>query len=375
MKKNKLFANFFLFIQGSFFALFLFIFFFVQAKTASAWDALAAAQYSQMMEEIKYNIRGIQMGALKQASIQIIAKQMDRFIAGTVGGGSPRIITNWQDYLINSPEKKANQYVNDYISQVFSGRGSSSAYQSSSGSVLGASSIATEGFGTARVLGSSDTCASASQGDTCDLTDGTKGSCVYANGSTTLSCSASTSTISVNYAQDMQQMVQDEVISPSSYTNNFTGDPSNLVSADGTLSDLNLFVLGDNMPIDVKMNAVAVKQQAYQNEKDQAMAMAIANQGYKSTGEESGSITMPGSLIKDTQANINNLPNLALVNASNLSELVSAAVSKTIFSVTQSAIDGVQNSIDKSVNSVTDKAISQTNSAIKKYGPGVLYNK
>ncbi len=368
MKKNKLFIAFLiLFFQG--------LFFFGQTKKVNAWDAIAAAQYSQMMDEVKYNIKGIQMGALKQASIQIITKQMNRFIAGTVGGGSPRIITNWQDYLIDSPQKKANQYVNDYISQAFSGRGSFSSYQSNSGSVLGASSIATEGFGATRVLGSTDACASKAQGDSCDLDDGTKGSCVYANGSTTLSCSSSTSTTSVNYAQEMQQMVQDEVISPQAYTNNFTGDPSNLVSADGTLSDLNLFVLGNNMPIDVKMNAIAVQQQAYQNEKDQAMAMAIANQGYKSTGEESGSVTMPGSLIKDMQANVNNLPNLAMVNATNLSELVTAAVSKTIFSVTQSAIDGVQNSIDKSINSVTDKAINQTNSAVKKYGPGVLYSK
>lgn len=375
MKQNKTPISFFRFQK--FFLLFLaavlISFSPLKAKPVNAWDAIPGAIFKQAEEEISTFIKGTMIGSLKQAAIKTVSKAMDRFISGVSGNGA-RFITDWKGYLVNEPTRKAKSYANDYISRAFSGKGLSSSYKSITGSVLGASTMADEGFG-ARVLAAITDCtiSGTTEGTDCTTTAGTPGTCQYVGGSPTLSCSSSSSTTpSRNYAQEMKDMVQDQVIEPIEWQLTYDGDPTKILE-EKTLGNYNLFVLGDNMAADIKRNTSNILEKAYQEEKDEATAMSIANNGYKSSGEEDGLITKPGALIKEIQAGIEDLPNKAMAAAASIPEVIAATVSKAISGLTQSAVDGVQRAVDKQINSVVDKATKQVNSQVNKLGPSALF--
>ena len=344
----------------------------LKAPPAKAWDALFAGETIFGEQQVVDLIKSMVVGVLKQAAIQMVSKQVDRFVSG-VGGNGARFITNWQDYLVNAPQRKAKAYANDYISQAFSGRGSS-FYQSAGGSVLGASTTADEGFG-ARVLAAVTDCSVANTGTECVMPDGvTIGTC-QPTGGNTMQCSTNngSSAPTKSYAEEMQAMADKWVINPEPKT--FPNIDTEKLLADNNLSNLNLYVLENNMPADVAMYTQAYMDQAEKDAKTEAVAKSTAYSGYIGNGDESGSITRPGSLIKEMQANVENLPNMALTAATGLPEVIAATVSKAISSMVQGAVSGVQRAVDQKLNSVTDKAVNQVNQKVNSFGPGALYKK
>ncbi|MEI7425417.1 MAG: hypothetical protein WCK16_00630 [Candidatus Moraniibacteriota bacterium] len=326
-------------IISGFFIFLLILFSFSCPKKAQAWDAMAASVYETVVAEISYSIKGMMMGSLKQAAIKMLSKQMDRFISG-VGGNGARFITNWEDYLVNNPKRNATNYANDYISRLTSGRGSVN-YKKASNSVLGASTIAGEGFGRGAVLGD----------DAADITS---------------------SSLSENI-----QTLGENITEPKEWRLSYDGDPAEMFQSD-SLANMNLYLMGDgnggNTIWDADSAIRAEYNTALAKEKATATAEGIAGGGFLSEKID-GMIAKPGILYKEMEANMENLPNLAISSATSIGELVAATVSKAIAGAVNKTISGVENKINKEVNKVTDKAVNQVNKKVNAYGPGALYKK
>ena len=354
------------------FLLFSFAFLFAitpfRTPQALAWDALPAGEVIFAQTNIWNLIQETMLAALKQSAIQMVSNQVDRFISGVSGNGA-RFITNWKDYLVNAPQRTARAYANDYISQAFAGRGMSS-YRSMSGLVLGASTQS-EGFG-ARVLSAVTDCTGAATNTECQMTDGSIGTCQPMGGNV-MECSSANgySAPSESYAEEMQTLADKWVINPEPKT--FPNIDTENLLADNNLSNLNLYVLENNMPSDVVMYTQAYMDKVEKDEIATATAQSIAYRGFLGSLAEDGSVTKPGSLIADMKANVENLPNMAMAYAKSLPEIIAASVSKAISGLVQGAVSGVQRSAEQKLNSVTDKAVRQVNTKVNAYGPGTLY--
>ncbi len=333
-------------IISGFFIFLLILFALSVPEKAQAWDAIPAAIFKQATEEISYSIKGITMGSLKQAAIKMLSKQMDRFISG-VGGNGARFITNWEDYLVNNPKRNATNYANDYISRLTSGRGSVN-YKKASNSVAGASTIAGEGFGRGAVLG-----------DAADITSSSNG-------------------LSKNI-----QTLGEEITAPEEWQNTYvdedgSDDPTNMFKRKETLASMNLYLIGDGNGGNTIFDAQRAIQRKYDialaDEKATATAEGVAGGGFLSEKIDD-MIAKPGILYKEMEANMENLPNLAISSATSIGELVAATVSKAIAGAVNKTISGVENKINKEVSKVTDKAVNQVNKQVNAYGPGALYKK
>lgn len=331
-------------IISGFFIISLILFSFSCPKKAQAWDAIPGAIFKQATEEISYSIKGITMGSLKQAAIKMLSKQMDRFISG-VGGNGARFITNWEDYLVNNPKRNATNYANDYISRLTSGRGSVN-YKKASNSVAGASTIAGEGFGRGAVLG-----------DAADITSS--------------SLSENIQTIGENITEPKEWQLSPDIDDLSTM---FTGDDNE----EKTLARMNLYLIGDGNGGNTIFDAQQAIQKEYDtalaDEKATATAEGVAGGGFLSEKIDD-MIAKPGILYKEMEANMENLPNLAISSATSIGELVAATVSKAIAGAVNKTISGVENKINKEVSKVTDKAINQVNKKVNAYGPSALYKK
>jgi hypothetical protein len=317
----------------------LFFFSFSRVNKAYAWDATAANEILFAQTEISYAIKGMMMGALKQAAIKMLSKQMDRFISGVSGNGA-RFITNWEDYLINNPARNTQRYANDYISRALSGRGSVS-YKKKRNSVFGASTIAGEGFGKEMVLGDEDFFSEES------------------------------------YAEKIQNMAQETIVEPKEWELTYFDDPSDMFQ-DDNLSSINSLVMGDgnggNTTWDAKYAFKMATAEKLEEEKSTALAKSISGQGFLSE-ETDGIVAKPGILFKEMKANEENLPNLAVTSATSLGEIIAATVSKAISSAVTKTVSGVERTINREVTSVTRKATREVNKEVNSFGPGALYKK
>lgn len=315
------------------------LFAFPGTKKAQAWDAMAATIYKQTSEEISYTIKGVTMGALKQAAIRTISRQMDIFISGTSRSGA-RFITNWEDYLIKNPTRNAQRYANDYVSRALSGRGSVS-YRKSRNSVLGASTIANEGFGKEAVLGVLD---------------------------------AEYATDDESYASSIQRMAQEDIIDKKEWYLTYHGDPKTMFDGNN-LSEFNGFVLGNNTIWDAKNAIEKNYKENLENEEKIAETQSIAYSGYKGEKTEEGDVTKPGILYKELEANIENLPNLAMVSATNVQELIAATVSRAISGVFNRTVSGVERAVNREITNVTRKTTQEISRKVNEFGPGSLYRR
>jgi hypothetical protein len=230
-------------------------------------------------------------------------------LAGRGAGGQPAFITNWQDYLINEPMHQTNVYMNDYVSRMTRGRGTYSGYS-------------TEGF-----------------------------------------------TGPGNYSAELQQVAQNtinDVLSPDQKTFEITyeGTPSQML-ASNNFKNMEIYV--NNSPWRISANVHAVTQRKLNNETLQAQSQSIANQGFPGTS------TSPGILAKEMMANVQNMPNAVLANATSLSEVITSLVSQMISRSITQGFSSVQRSISKTTSSV-NKFNSSVNKAIEESGPGARFD-
>ena len=93
---------------------------------ADAWGTnIGAAVFKQTAEEVFQQLRDVASAAAKQAAIITLTNTIDSLIAG----GSPRFVTNWNDYLYTQPQRATDIYMNDWFTLVTRGQASSSNYR------------------------------------------------------------------------------------------------------------------------------------------------------------------------------------------------------------------------------------------------------
>ena len=263
-KKEALRKNVFIFL----FALVL-VFSPVFAKPADAWMTIPGVYLRTALDQMYKLIHGIMMGALKQTAAQTILSQVNSIVGGS-GSSGPLFITNWQDYLIQQPQKKSNKYINDYISQTTSGR-SSSSY---------------EGFGTSSGSGGGS-----------------------------------------QYVRQLTKLAKAQTSEAKNPKITYTGDPTKMF-AKGNFSDMISYFTGINNPWAYVSNVSGAYQKKLETEQTTAQTRAIAAQGFKDT-EKNGKTVTPGSLTKEVTANAQDLGNKIVGGANDMPEVITSIVTKS----------------------------------------------
>lgn len=303
---------------------------------AALWPAIDPI-IKQNLEQVYDRIKGMILSTLKQQAVKMLTSQMNKMVSGGGAGGSAKFITNWQDYLVKTPENNTKQYMNDYLSQITKGKGSATGYisassisGSSSSKVQGASitSLASEGFG--KVGGGS-------------------------------------------YSGQLLDMGKKATVDQQQPQVTFQGDPSQMF-AQGNLKQFDTFLSGINNPWSFTSNAQSEYQKKLAEEKKTAQTKAIANQSYIGAGEKKGkgNITMPGINIKDMMSKIQGMGPDILTNATHPEEIITAIASQMI-SKMSGGLGDVSKMINQQVGKVTGQVTGATNAAVTKSGPGAAY--
>lgn len=277
----------------------------------AAWGEFVQEQFHFVLQRIYDNAQGMIMGALKQQAVTMLNGQIDVLLSGD--SGNARFIINWEDYLIAQPENETRVYMNDYLSQMTAGRGSLTGYRS-------------EGFS-----GSGNYIAGLGQ--------------------------------SARASGDARSMTPHPT---------YEGDPSQMF-ASGNFKNFNLYLSGVNNPWAFNMAYENEYQKVLEEKKAARQAEAVANQGVRSTYSADGkTVTYPGSLVKETVANIQNLPNLVIANAQSVAEVINASVSQLITGAMQQGFSGMQRSVQKTTG-VQQSIDAERSKAYKASGPGAQY--
>ncbi|OGI16300.1 MAG: hypothetical protein A2Z52_02560 [Candidatus Moranbacteria bacterium RBG_19FT_COMBO_42_6] len=317
IRKSRLRKKFFVI-----FFVFTLLFSSVPTHTTQAWMASEFAFLNNaiywMMDEIKFAI----VAALKQ----VAATTLNQIVSNMVGGGGgsgPMFITDWQDYLINQPTRNAERYMNDYLTQMTRGKGGIASYIPNK---------AFEGVGP----GAFNT-----------------GLSQYGNYFGRLMADAQSSL-----------MASAPVVT-------YEGNPSQMFQK-GNFKDFSRYLDGANDPWMFTASANAKTMQSLEDERDVYMAKAIAGQGF--TGKEVGGKTVtPGSLVKDSMANTEDIGNKIIAGASSFSEIMVAMVTKLVTKSIQNGIGNVQSQVQRQINDVTNRNTTQIQNAVNTSGPGALY--
>lgn len=283
----------------------------IKADTSHAWMSMQAAAFNAMLEEIFDQIKGVMVNVLKQQAAKTLSQQVNSLIGGNASGES-LIITDWQDYLIDEPKETAEIYINDYLSQITSGRGSSGNYIP-----LGSSQ---EGFG---------------------------------GGS--------------NYLSSLKQETLQSIDEDNRLRTTYEGNPSQMF-ASGNFKNFDAFLSGINNPWAFEMNARDEYEKKLADEEIKRQVQGTANQGFESQGSEDA-VSMPGSAIKDMFVNIEDLPNKILADATRPAEVVSALCS----SILNKAISQGVGQVNKYINKTTSDLKKTINSSTGDMGQYYQY--
>lgn len=345
MKTNQKKKRIFFKIAAVFLAL-AFNFFLPATPKANAWDAVMGAFVKRSLDTIYDTIKGIQLGILKQQAVTSLNQEMNFLLSGSSSGGA-MFITDWRDFLIKQPEAEANRYLNDYLSQVTSGRGMSSYIPNNS-----------EGFGNGLF----------SMG----LKQSNPG---YAKFIEAANAGVISDTVNSggNYIQQLVTGAKRSTIDRAEPQVTYFGDPSRMF-AEGNFRNMSLYLSGINNPWAFNLNAQQKYQEELEKKKEEAKTMGIAYQGFVGKIQD-GKVLNPGSLIKENVANVQDLGNKIIAGAQNIPEVLTAVVSQMITKSIQQGIGTIQRSVHKEVSNVRSQAQTQMNNAISQQGPGALYQR
>lgn len=253
----------------------------VQTPKAHAWAFVAQETLRTVMDTLKDQMMGIVMGALKQMAAKTINEQVSNLVSGTSSQDS-KIIGNYKDFLHTEPLDNTKVYMNDYLTQMVSGRGSASNYIPTGSS----------GFGS-----------------------GTGGS----------------------YSAMLVDIVQKNVIEPQDLKPDYVGNPSENMFEGGSMENFNKYLSGVNNPWAFELYAQQKFQERLEVEKNAAFAESIAGKGMRST-RSGDTIITPGALIADNMANVMDLGNKIIAGSQSIPEAITAVVTQII---TQSISNGI----------------------------------
>lgn len=281
---------------------------------ARAWETFISIPIGVALDNIIDVIKGIMLGSLKQQAAKTLNKEMSLLVGGS-SSSNAMFVTDWQDYLIKQPEQKTKVYLNAYIDQATSGRGSLSQY-------IPANS---EGFGLK----------------------------------------------AANYNNQLKVGAMASVVNPATPKVTYVGNPSQMF-AQGNFRNLSLYLSGINNRWAFDLHMQEVKDQKNQEFQAAALAEGQAGQGVLGT-KSNGKIITPGILIKEQMAGVQNMGYQIVANATNIPEVITAIVSQMVIKSVQQGIGNVQANINKELVNAQNQATNQQNSAIQQLGPGAQY--
>lgn len=329
-------------------------FFPLHKSSAALWPYIDPP-YQRMLDTIYDQIKGVILSSLKQQAARIINEQVNKLVGGTVGSAA-KFITDWEVFLVTEPQRQANKYMNDYISQTLGGRGSGYGYIPISprygyGSVYGASdskdnstdSFISEGFVGGKVLGEGDP--------------------PYQEATTTV--------YSSDYYENMRE-IGESVTSEKDMRVTYEGNPSRMFS-DGTFRNFNLYLSGINNPWAFQIYTQSRYNEYLENQRWIASNRAIAYGGYLGT-VRNGVVVTPGSTIAQAVANAQDIGNKIISSAQHAPEIIASIVTNVITQALQQGIGAVASVVDRQINQVTDKVVNEVNQNLNKYGPRAVFD-
>jgi hypothetical protein len=282
--------------------------FWPSTKARAAWIPGVDPAIEEGLRNVSEEVKGLIIGALKQQAVSQLNSQVDS-LAGGGAGGQPAFITDWKDYLGDSPKNETDVYMNDYLSEITKGRNTLSGYS-------------TDGF-----------------------------------------------TGPTNYAASLAQTVKSLNSKKPEVT--YEEDPSRMFE-NGNFKNMESYLSGINNPWGFNMAYEAEQQKKLEEKKSEALAISTAYQGFVPVpGETPGSVVSPGILTKETIANAQKLPSEILASASTVPE-VTAALTSQMINRSVTGFSSVQRSVSKKA-SAANRADSGTNSKIKTEGPGARF--
>ena len=297
-------------------------------ETHAFWGEFVQEEFHFVRLEIHESIKGMLLGNLKRQAFQMLNDQVDTLIGGG-SGGEVAFITDWEDYLIHQAENRTQIYMNDYLTQITSGRGSRSGY-SSEGFVEGFTGVFTN--------------------------------CLDRYCSLILS----------NTRRSLRLLLSKLLPRGSRYSTRMTYErcPDEMFISD-SFKDLNRYISGINNPWAFEINVQNEYNKKLESEKEVQLAKAMAYGGFKGTTGEDGSVTYPGSLTKENTANAQNVGNLMVATAQSIQEATAAAVN-IIISRAQQGFSGTLRSSQKDA-SVQSRIDTSIDSAVESSGPEAIY--
>lgn len=291
---------------------------FPQRAQADVWGAaMAATMMDQIMTTIKRQIEGALLGTLKMAAIQMMNSKVGQLIGGA-GGGQPLFITDYNEFLYQSPRQKTTLYMNDFFSTMTRGKGSSANYVS---------------YG--------------------------EGSGIGENYPSYIVASA--------------KSVTTESGGIPVYTLDQRGGINNLNNS----QTFNEFVSNEaNNPMGAQLLAQEVWQNELAKEQGAAQVKALTSGGF--LGEEkNGVIVTPAGSIEAVATNAADLPNKMIAGATNPGELLSGVVSamanKLVSGLIQKGVGEVQSKISREIRNVDNKLSGAMNGQLQQLGPAAQY--
>jgi len=306
--------------------IFLFSFFPYADARADYWGAAMmsevwAAAYNKMMKQIDDTL----VASLQQAAYQTISNTYNNAISGANG---PMFITNWESFLINDPQRKADLYMNDFFTSMTSGRGSSS-YSSAKKLFSERNSLSSDG----KVAGAETAREGIVAGD-------------YAwsisSGSYQIALVEEAKNNTVNASTPACEMTD----ASGAFTGNSWSTFTTMIGTDSC----NKF----------GFNNIAQSVYASKLEKEGKIAetQGIAYSGYKAT-TSGGFVITPGSTIASIQAQIEDLPNKVIAAADSAPEIITSIVTRLATRTIQQGIGQAQQYVQREINNQVDGVTQQ----------------
>ncbi|MDD2766847.1 MAG: hypothetical protein PHH40_03740 [Candidatus Moranbacteria bacterium] len=293
--------------------------FFPQQARADVWGAaFGAMMVDQMITTIKRQIEGALMGTLKMAAVQMLNSKVGQLIGGGVGG-QPLFITDFNEFLYQSPREKANLYMNDFFSMTTRGKASSANYIAA-----GSNSGGLRGDYTGYLVSSAKR----------------------------VTTERSIPTYSLDEHGGMDAFSRGN----SRAFNAFFRNPM-------------------NNPYGYSLEAQQMYREQIEAEQTVAATKALAT-GFLPK-EQGGRVLSPAATIQAATTNIQNLGNDILAAAQNPGELLSGVVmsmaNKLVSNLIQKGVGEIQSKITKEIRNVDKQIYGSIQQATREVGPAVKY--
>ncbi|MDR3559398.1 MAG: hypothetical protein P4L62_00335 [Candidatus Pacebacteria bacterium] len=335
MKLNKYTKNISKIILAVFLAA-IFIFSSPRETQAALWPGVDP-EISQTLTAIYNHIQGTIMATLQKQAATTLSRQATKSIAGK-SLKSAGFITDWQGFLYSDPQKQATTYMNDYLSKMTGGKGSTTGYLSegflssgsTSGTAAGSSGKSASGLGS--ILGGSG------------------------SGSTSALSSLLGASASGSYPTQLKQSAQ-TMIKAQNPTQipkvTYQGDPSQMF-ASGNFQNLFSYLSGVNNPWSFNMAAQSAYQTQLAQLQKSAQSQAVAYSGFKGVTTKAANgkqiVTNPGSLRMRAVSSAQNIGNNIVSSATKPEQIITAVISQLATQAIQMSLGQTKSNVNQTIN-------------------------